>query len=259
MFQNINVAEEEKDEEVIENENFNQKIDIKAILKKLFTAQNIFVYILSLMLSMVSTVNGIAPFALAIFAAALSNGLPAGVVFIFSLIGTLIGIGGDASLMYIFTALVFTAMVLIFKPWYEEEYKSERRKLGKYVLASVILVQVVQILFKGFLLYDLFLGLTTAVITYIFYKIFSNSLIVISEYGLTKVFTVEEVVGASLMLSIGVMAFKGATIFDFEIKTVLSILIVLILGWKKGILIGAASRNYYRNSSWSSRAVALGC
>ena len=77
MFQNINVAEEEKDEEVIENENFNQKIDIKAILRKLFTAQNIFVYILSFMLSMVSTVNGIAPFALAIFAAALSNGLPA--------------------------------------------------------------------------------------------------------------------------------------------------------------------------------------
>ena len=42
------------------------------------------------MVSMVSTVNGIAPFALAIFAATLSNGLPAGVVFVFSLIGTLI-------------------------------------------------------------------------------------------------------------------------------------------------------------------------
>ena len=140
-------------------------------------------------------------------------------------------------------------MVLIFKPWYEEEYKSERRKLGKYVLASVILVQAVQILFKGFLLYDLFLGITTAVITYIFYKIFSNSLIVISEYGLTKVFTVEEVV----------MAFKGVSIFDFEIKTVLSILIVLVLGWKKGILIGAASRNYNRYSSWSSRTEVLGC
>ena len=65
-------------------------------------------------------------------------------------------------------------MVLIFKPWYEEEYKSERRRLGKYVILSVIAVQIVQILFRGFLLYDLFLAITTGVITYIFYKIFSK-------------------------------------------------------------------------------------
>ncbi len=128
-------------------------------------------------------------------------------------------------------------MCLLFKPWYEEEYKSERRKLGKYVIMSVILVQAVQILFKGFLLYDMFLGVVTAVTTYIFYKIFSNSLIAISEYGITKAFTVEEVVGASLMLAISATAFRGFQIFGFEIKTVLCILIVLILGWKKGILI----------------------
>jgi len=132
-------------------------------------------------------------------------------------------------------------MVLLFKPWYEEEYKSERRKLGRYVLTSVILVQVLQIWFRGFLLYDLFVGITTAIITYIFYKIFSNSLIVISEYGLTKVFTVEEAVGASLMLAIAITAFGGLQIFGFEIKTVLCILIVLVLGWKKGILIGGTS------------------
>jgi len=132
-------------------------------------------------------------------------------------------------------------MVLIFKPWYEEEYKSERRKLGKYVIASVMVVQLIQILFRGFLLYDLFLGITTAIVTYIFYKIFSNSLIAISEYGITKAFTVEEVVGASLMLAIAVTALRNFQIFGFEVKTVLCILIVLILGWKKGILIGGAS------------------
>lgn len=239
MFQNI--TEEEKVDTIVENSHFGEKIDIKESLKKAFTKQNVLVYIISLMLSMVSTVNGIAPFALAIFAAALSNGLPAGIVFAFSLVGTLIGIGGGEALTYIFTALVFIGMVLLFKPWYEEEYKSERRKLGKYVLASVVLVQVLQIWFRGFLLYDLFVGITTAVITYIFYKIFSNSLIVISEYGLTKVFTVEEVVGASLMLAIAITAFGGLQIFGFEIKTVLCILIVLVLGWKKGILIGGTS------------------
>ena len=27
-------------------------------------------------------------------------------------------------------------MILIFKPWYQEEYKNERRKLGKYVFTK---------------------------------------------------------------------------------------------------------------------------
>ena len=182
-----------------------------------------------------------APFGLAIFAAALANAVPAGVIYILTFIGTCIGFGMQGALTYILTSLVFVAMVLIFKPWYEEEYKSERRKLGKYVVASTVLVQIIQMLFRGFLLYDLFLAVTTGVVTYIFYKIFSNSLIVISEYDIKKAFTVEEVVGASLMLSVATCAFGGTAIFGLEIKTVLSILIVLILGWKKGILIGATS------------------
>lgn len=84
MFQNI--AEEEKQENIIEENEKQGNIDLKSITKKLFTKQNILVYIISFMLSMVSMVNGMAPFGLAIFAATLSNGLPAGVIFIVSLI-----------------------------------------------------------------------------------------------------------------------------------------------------------------------------
>ena len=90
MFQNIDLEEEEKEDVIIEENENKEKIDIKEIAKKLCTKQNILVYIISFMLSTISTVNGIAPFALAIFAGALSNGLPAGVIFIISLIGTAI-------------------------------------------------------------------------------------------------------------------------------------------------------------------------
>lgn len=251
MFQNI--AEEEKQENIIEDEIVQNKIDIKDILKKIFTKQNIIVYIISFMLSTVSTVNGMAPFGLAIFAATLSNGLPAGIVFIVSLIGTLVCIGGGEALTFILTALVLVMMVVGFKPWYEEEYKSERRKLGKYVIASVMIVQIIQILFRGFLLYDLFIGVTTAIATYIFYKIFSNSIVTISSFGQTKIYTVEEVIGASLMLAISLTALKGIQIFGLEIRSVLCILIVLILGWKKGILIRRDKRYYNRCSTWSNR------
>lgn len=182
-----------------------------------------------------------APFGLAIFAAALSNGIPTGIIYILTIIGTLIGFGGQGVLTYLLTSFVFIAMVLIIKPWYEEAYKSERQKLGKYVLISTMAVQVVQMLFRGFLLYDLFLAIVTGVVTYIFYKIFSNSLIVISEFDIKKAFTVEEVVGASLLISIATCAFGELSILGFDIKTVLSIFIVLVLGWKKGILIGGTA------------------
>ena len=239
MFQNI--VDVEKEETSEEKVTVDPKEYSKKILKKLFTKQNILMYIISFMLSMVNGINGIAPFGMAIFAAALSNAVPAGIVYILTLIGTGIGFGGSGVLGYILTSLVFVGLVLIFKPWYEEEYKSERRKLGKYVVFSTVFVQIMQMLFRGFLLYDFFLCIVTGIVTYIFYKIFANSLIVISEFDVKKAFTIEEIVGASLMLSIATCAFGKLAIFGMEIKTVLSILIVLILGWKNGILIGATS------------------
>lgn len=88
MFQNIDIEERISKEE---EQKFTQeeKKDIKEILKKMFTVQNTLVYIISFMLSLVSTINGLAPFSMAIFAAVLSNGLPAGVVFAVTLIRNL--------------------------------------------------------------------------------------------------------------------------------------------------------------------------
>lgn len=84
MFQNI--IDVEKEESVQNETQTDKKGNIKNILKKLFTKQNILVYILSFMLSMVSGINGMAPFGLAIFAAALSNAIPTGVIYILTLI-----------------------------------------------------------------------------------------------------------------------------------------------------------------------------
>ena len=102
MFQNI---VEEKEDYIQEEINIDKKEKIKNILKKLFTIQNILVYILSFMLSIVSGINGMAPFGLAIFAAALSNAIPAGIIYFLTLIGTFIGFGRTRS-TYIFTNLI---------------------------------------------------------------------------------------------------------------------------------------------------------
>ena len=94
--------------------------------------------------------------------------------------------------------------------------------------------------FDVFLLYDLLTAIVSSLVTYIFYKIFVNSIPVVREYGI-KAFTIEEVMGASLMLAVAVYSMHGLNVFGLSISNILSIMIVMFLGWKNGMLVGATS------------------
>lgn len=95
--------------------------------------------------------------------------------------------------------------------------------------------------FTMFLVYDLLTSFVSAMLAYIFYKIFANSITVIKEYGIKKAFTIEEVIGASLLVSIAVYALHGLNIFGLSVGNILSIMLVLFLGWKNGMLVGATA------------------
>ncbi len=195
------------------------------------------------MISTISGINGIAPFAISIFAAVLANKIPALIVYILTLIGTFVGLGTGQALSYLLTSLIFIVMTLVFKPKENEEYEyeNEKLKLGKFVLLSTFLVQIANGIFSGILIYDVLLSFGVAISSYIFYKIFSNSVIVINEFGIKRAFAIEELVGASILLAICASSFREFSIFGFELRTILSILIVLVLGWKNGILVGATT------------------
>lgn len=211
--------------------------------KKIFTIQNIAVYILSLLISMVGFGDGaiIAPFGIALVAASISRGLPLFMVYIASLIGTGIGFGINGLLIYIVSSLLVLLSVIITKPKRNDIDANERVKIGGNLAISVFLVQLIYILFTGFYFYDFLTAIMISITTYIFYKIFVNSLSVISEYGIKKVFSAQEVIGASLLVAIAVSALGDLSIFSFSLKNIICIFIVLYLGWRNGILVGATS------------------
>ena len=211
MFQNIQGQDIQEEY----NETIYKESKIKLFFKSAFTAQKIVIYILSFMLSTIECVSGIAPFAISIMAAALSNKIPVLIIYVLTLIGTCVGLGSGQALTYLLTSLVFLVMILMFKPKENEEYENEKLRLGKYVFLSTFLVQIS--------------------------NIFANSLIVINEFGIKKAFAIEEVIGASILLAICASSLRGLSIFNFEIRTILSILVVLVLGWKNGVLVGATS------------------
>ena len=95
--------------------------------------------------------------------------------------------------------------------------------------------------FNTFLLYDFLISIMISVAILIFYKIFSNSITVIKDYMVKKVYSIEEVIGANLLVAIAILALEPIKIFGFSLKNICSILLVLILGWKHGILVGAGS------------------
>ena len=237
MLQNIS-KELGFDENVQEIETKNYQ----GALKKIFTIQNFFVYILTLFISMVGFGESIiAPFGLALVAASISRGLPLIMVYIVSLIGTSIKFGINGLLMYVVSSLLVLLLVVLTKPKRNAEECNEKIKIGGHLAFSVFAVQLVYILFTGFYFYDLLAAIMISITTYIFYKIFVNSISVISEYGIKKVFTVEEVIGASLLIAIAVSALQNITIFSFSLRNIICIFLVLYLGWRNGILVGATS------------------
>lgn len=238
MFQNVSMDMTEGYQEVNNN-----KRNIKNIIKTMAKGQSILLYILSFMLSCVDGLGiNYSIFAIAIFAAVISNGIPMGVLFVLTMIGTLIKFQTGGLLSYLFTSAVLVVLVLIFKPKkLIAEYETEKMKLGKYVFFAVLIGQVVKLLFQEFLVYDLLVAITSAMTAYIFYKIFSKSIIVINEIKDKKVFSIEEVIGATLLVSIAATCFGDAKIIGLQVGNIVSILLVLILGWKNGILIGTTS------------------
>lgn len=241
MFQNISKQDEEVFDEDVE---LNKENRVKGILKENLSIQNCIIYILAFMVSLVggqdSMFTNIAPFGFAIIAASIGARIPALLVCIVTLIGTTIKFGGNGLLFYILTLLIFLAFVLIKRPK-EEEERNEKIKVGIQMSLAVFIVQTVKMLFNGFLVYDLAYNIMLSLVTYILYKVFVNALVVFSEAGIKKVFSIEEVMGSALLLAIAVNCLGNLSIFGYSIRNILSILIVLVMGWKNGMLVGATT------------------
>ncbi len=240
MFQNIerNFEEENNFEEI----EINKKDTISEIIKKAFTKQKVILYILSFMVSLVSfkVDKALAPFEIAILAAILSNCIPIGIPFIIIGIANFLSFGGTSTLEYALISFILLASILIKTPKYNEE-NNEQRKIGMRVFLSCLLVKLSSLIFKEFVVYDILLSIMYSICVFIFYKIFANAIPVIDKLGYRKAYSIEEIMGTSLLVAIAVSCIGNFTIFGYSVKNILCILIVLIMGWKNGILVGGTA------------------
>lgn len=242
MFQNISKDFEEERNINKEDVANNKNLKIKEVLKKIFSKQMIILYIVSFLLSLVGfeSEQNLAPFGIAILVATLANCRPIGITSLLVVIGNSITHGAHSTLNLLLTLLLVFVSILIKSPKYNEE-ANEKRRLGLRLFVSTLLVQIVQILFRDAIVYDVIFSIIFAVGSYIFYKIFVNSITALTSIGDRRAYAIEEIMGASLIIAIATCSIKDVVIFGYSIKNIICILIVLIMGWKNGILVGSVA------------------
>lgn len=238
MFQNINEGVIDDNMNYTKNRREKRKIDI---FTNVLAIKNIPIYILAFMISMVGIMGDISPFGISVFGACIANSVPLLGVVLFSLIGSVIKFGISGALTYILTSLVLIITMFLFKPVYTDEEKNEKFKLSKNIFIAYMIIQLAQIGITGFTLYDILSAISISIIAVVFYKIFVNSIIAFRDFNDGKAFSIEEILGASLMLSIAFGAFGNLSVFGFSIRNILSILVILVLGWKNGVLVGTTA------------------
>ena len=211
---------------------------INLLLKEIFNPRHFLIYILTFLVSTVQIKNEILPFGLAILAACMGSTVPIFMIYVISLLATGIFHGGDGLASYFYTSIIFFALVFVFKPKVSLDDRNEIFKVGPRIFLSSFLYNLIKNIRGVFLIYDLFLGFIIAALTYTFYKIFVNGIVVIRDFKEKKAFTVEEVIAASIISAIAIYAFKDVKIFELSISNILTIFIVMWLGWKNGMIVG---------------------
>ena len=235
MFQNIN-------EDTIEINNKAEKAKRNVnIFSNVLTKENLAIYVVAFMMSLVGIGGDFSIFSISVLGACFASSVPALGVVAVSLLGNFIKFGVGGGLGYFLTTLVLIITLFIFKPRYNEEERNEKIKIGKNLFIATLLIQIVKIAMAQFTLYDVLASITLSIIALVFYKIFVNSIVVVQEFYEKRAFSIEEVIGASLMLAIAVGGIGDFSVAGFSIRNILSILIVMVLGWKNGMLIGTTS------------------
>lgn len=243
MYQNIIQDEKEENKSV-------------GVFSNVFSLKNVGIYIISFLLSMVDLGGAFSIFSISILGASFASSVPALGVLAVSLIGSTIKFGINGLIEYFLTSMVLVIILSVIKPIYNENEKNEKIKIGKHVFVAILLMQIFKLLMaSNFTIYDVLSGITISIIGLVFYKIFVNSTNVLQDFWIKKAYTVEELIGASLMIAISLGALGDISILGFGIRNVLCILIVMVLGWKNGILVGTTTgvtvgvtmRCYYRN------------
>ena len=213
----------------------------KLILKEIFKFQNVMIYILSLLVSSVSIRNGVFPFSIAILAACVGNSIPIVGVFVSCIIGICLTGNMNVLLEFILISVIYFTLVLFFRNKVAVEERNEEVKTGGKVFWAVLLVMYFKNFSEEAFMYRVFMSSVIGAITYVYYKVFVNGITVIENIKDKKAFAVEELIAMTVLIGVASLPLSQINIFGLNLSNIIIIFMIMLLGLKNGMMIGATS------------------
>lgn len=206
------------------------------MLKKLINnKKNMISYVVSLLVSFCSLSTGTSPFGLAIFGAIETIKVPLLIPFILISLVTVFKFGFVALLKFVLSAVAFVGMKAFIKT------ENTKTNNAAKILVATAIVEGLFLFFSKTLVYDSLLAVFTTITVGIFYLIFAAGLPAIADLGEERVASTEELLATGILISVIFNSFGSFEFLGITLGSIVSILTIMILGWKKGASIGAAS------------------
>lgn len=229
-------------------ENLNLFNSVKGVIKKKFNIKdkltfnalvgnfkNLLVFAICILVSTCKMTSGIAPFSLAILGAIKYINVPLAIPIVIMAVTLKICFGSMALLKFLVAAILFVAI--------KSFIKLDDTKIANTcaIMFASLVAEIVALSINGVLLYDVLTAIYTTIVVGVFYLIFSEGLPVIYSYAKPKIYSAESLIASGVLLAVLVCGFGDIGILGVTLRGVTSILMVMILGWKRGAAIGAAT------------------
>jgi len=203
----------------------------KLNISRFFEWKSIIVYILSILIGMAKLPSGATPFGLALLGAFADTGFPLIVPLLLIGITTGVAFGWTCLIKFIISAILFVVMKSFIKG-------NTRTGNAAKILFSTALAETIILLMTQTLIYDAIMAAFMSTTTAIFYLIFSEGLPIILDYDKQKITSYETLMAAGIFITVLVSCFGNFSILGLSIRSIICILIVLYLGWRRGATCG---------------------
>lgn len=197
--------------------------------------KNIIVFIISILVSGLKLASGATPFGMAIFAAINAVNIPLIVPWLLISVTTGICFGGTALIKFLISSILYVFIKAFIK--------NENTKIGNSarIIFSVAIAEIVGLALNGMLIYDALMAVYMSITTAIFYMIFAEGLLVIMNAFEKNAFSTEQVTAGGILITIILSSFSKLSIFGMTLSGIVGVLIIMLLGWRRGAAIGASS------------------
>lgn len=208
----------------------------KLFIKEFFSnVKNFFVIVMGVLVSSCKMASGATPFGLAFLGAVGALKFPLIIPFIAVSVVTGLTLGKIALIKLIIAGVLYVAIKSFFRT------NDTKIANAGVMIFSTVISEIVGLSLEGVLLYDTLFAVYNSVMTGVFLLIFSEGLQVFYELDKPRVNSSESLLCLGIIFAVLVSTFGDATIAGITIRGVISILSVMLVGWKCGAAVGAAA------------------